>query len=67
MIYIKRERFNELKKNNPDYITKAIQDHKFDGKTCRAGVDHITFESVLTGDSTKGTVLIFEHIHFEIV
>jgi hypothetical protein len=67
MIYIKKKRFAELKKKNPDYICKAIQDHTFDGKTCRAGVDHIAFESVLTGDSTKGTTLIFEHIHFEII
>ena len=67
MIYIKRERFNELEKNHPDYIEKAIQDHTFDGKTCRAGIDHIAFESVLTGDYSKGTKTICEHIHFEII
>ena len=67
MIYIDKKRFAELKKQNPDYISKAIQDHTFDGKTCRAGKDHIAFESVLTGDYSKGTTLIFEHIHFKII
>ena len=67
MIYIEKKRFAELKKRHPDYISKAIQDHTFNGKTCRAGIDHIAFESVLTGDYSKGTTLIFEHIHFEII
>lgn len=67
MIYIEKKRFTELKKQNPDYITKAIQDHTFSGKTCRAGIDHIAFESLLTGDYSKGTKTIFEHIHFEII
>lgn len=67
MIYIDKKRFAELKKRNPDYICKAIQDQTFNGKTCRAGIDHIAFESVLTGDYSKGTTLIFEHIHFEII
>ena len=67
MIYIDKKRFAELKKQNPDYISKAIQDHTFNGKTCRSGKDHTAFESVLTGDYSKGTTLIFEHIHFEII
>ena len=66
MIYIDRKRFAELKKRNPDYICKAIQDHTFDGKTCKRG-EYMAFESVLTGDYSKGTTLIFEHIHFEII
>ena len=67
MIYIKRERFNELKKQNPDYIGKCIQTHTHNGKTCKAGIDYFGFESVLTEDYSKGTRLIFEHIHFEII
>ena len=67
MIYIKKADFYKKARENPDYITKAIQGHTFNGKTCRAGVDWIAFESVLTGDYSKGTTLIFQHIHFEII
>ena len=64
---IPRNQFNKLKaRHYPDYITHAIDDHTFKGKTCKAG-DWCGFASVLTGDYSKGTTLIFEHIHFEIV
>ena len=66
MIYIDRKRFAELKKQNPDYISRALQDHTHNGKTCKRG-EYMAFESVLTGDYSKGTTLIFEHIHFEII
>ena len=66
MIYINKKRFAELKKQNPDYINKALQDHTHNGKTCKRG-EYMAFESVLTGDYSKGTTLIFEHIHFEII
>lgn len=64
---IPRNQFNRLKaRHYPDYITHAIDEHTFKGKTCKAG-DWCGFASVLTGDYSKGTTLIFEHIHFEIV
>ena len=66
MIYIDKRRFAELKKQHPDYISKALQDHTHKGKTCKRG-EYMAFESVLTGDYSKGTTLIFEHIHFKII
>ena len=52
MIYIDKKRFAELKKQHPDYISKALQDHMHNGKTCKRG-EHMAFESVLTGDSVE--------------
>ena len=66
MIYIDKKRFAELKKQNPDYISKALQDHTHTCKTCKRG-EYMAFESVLIGDYSKGETLIFEHIHFEII
>ena len=66
MIKITRAEFNRLRKLCPDYIGKNITRHEFNGKVCNVG-DWTAFESVLTGNRSSGTTLIFEHIHFEIV
>ncbi len=66
MIYIEKAEFQKLVKQHPDYIGKCLQDHTFNGITCKRG-EWCGFESVITGDCTKGTTLIFQHIHFEIV
>ena len=64
---IPKEQFAQLKKRHfPDYISCAIADHVFNGKVCKVG-EWCGFASVLTGDYSKGTSLIFEHIHFEII
>lgn len=64
---IKKEQFRELKRRHyPDSISTAISDHVFNGKICKYG-EWCGFASVLTGDYSKGTSLIFEHIHFEII
>lgn len=66
MIAIKKAEFDRLRREHPDYIGHAIATHEHNGKICRRG-EWTAFESVLTGDYSKGTTLIFEHIHFEIV
>lgn len=66
MFIISKKYFDALRANHPDYISKAICDHEHDGKICKRG-EWCGFASVLTGDASKGTILIFEHIHFEIV
>lgn len=66
IIRIPRNRFRKLAAEHPDYIGKAIIRHEHNGRICEAG-DWCGFESVLTGDYSKGTRLVFEHIHFEIV
>lgn len=66
MFYIKKAEFDRLRKEHPDYISKAGTAHTWNGKTCNAG-DYMGFESTITGDYSKGTTLIFQHIHFEIV
>jgi hypothetical protein len=66
LIYIPESKFYKLAREHPDYITRCITDHQFKGHTCKRG-DWMGFESTLTGDYSKGTSLIFEHIHFEIV
>lgn len=67
MYQIKRADFNRLKEQHPDYIVKCLITHTWEGKTAKAGKDYMAFESVLTGEPSKGTKLCFEHIHFEIV
>lgn len=66
MFAISKKDFDALRANHPDYISKAICDHEHNGKVCRRG-EWCAFESVLTWDASKGTTLIFEHTHFEIV
>lgn len=66
MFTISKKDFDALRANHPDYISRAICDHAHGGKICQRG-EWCGFESVLTGDASKGTSLIFEHIHFEIV
>lgn len=66
MITITRQDFDRICRNHPDYVSKCLIDHEFNGKTCKRG-EYMAFEAVLTGDYSKGTTLIFEHIHFEIV
>ena len=66
MITISKKEFTRLRRENPDYISRCLIDHEFKGRTCQRG-EWMAFESVLTGDPSKGTTLMFEHIHFEIV
>lgn len=66
MLTIPRARFEQLRAAHPDYIGRCLMTHEHDGKVCRRG-EWMAFESVLTGDASKGTTLIFEHIHFEVV
>ena len=66
MITISTKEFERLCHDHPDYISRCLITHEFNGKTCKRG-EWMAFESVLTGDLSKGTALIFEHIHFEIV
>ena len=66
MIYIKKADFYKKARENPDYIGKCIESHTFNGITCKRG-EWCAYESVLTEDYSKGTTLIFQHIHFEII
>ena len=66
MIEIKKADFDRLRKRHPDYISRCMITHEHDGKQCRRG-EWMAFEGVLTGDYSKGTTLIFQHIHFEII
>lgn len=66
MITISKKDFERLRHNYPDYISRCLITHEFNGKTCKRG-EYMAFEAILTGDYSKGTTLIFEHIHFEIV
>ncbi len=66
MITIKKADFDRLRKQHPDYITKAMTDHTHNGKTCKRG-EWCAFEGCLTGDFSRGCTLIYEHIHFEII
>lgn len=66
MLKIRKSDFDRLRREHPDYIGRCLITHEFDGKECRRG-EWMAFESVLTGDYSKGTRLVFEHIHFEIV
>lgn len=67
MYQIKRADFDRLKEQHPDYISKCLITHSWNGRTAKAGKDYMGYEGVLTGDPSKGTKLVFEHIHFEIV
>lgn len=66
MITIKKADFDRLRRENPDYIQKTGHRWEWNGKVCEAG-EYMGFKSILTGDPSAGTCLIFEHIHFEIV
>lgn len=67
MYQIKRNVFNEIKRKHPDYVSRALTRHEWQGKVCEAG-DWMAFDSMLPGyPNPKGTRLVFEHIHFEIV
>lgn len=66
MFTIKKSEFDRLRRNHPDYISKAGRRHEWNELVCDAG-DYMGFASIITGDPSKGTTLIFQHIHFEIV
>lgn len=66
MIYISKTEFNKLISKHPDYICKCTARHEYNGKVCLPG-EYMCIEGCLTGDYSKGSVLIFQHIHFEIV
>lgn len=66
MFTIKKSDFDRMRREHPDYISKAGQRHEWNGLVCEAG-DYMGVASIITGDRSKGTTLIFEHIHFEIV
>lgn len=67
MYYIKREDWNRLTREQPDYTGRAIQRHEHNGKVCEKG-EWTCFESLLPGAPLGvGTALVFQHIHFEIV
>ena len=65
MFYISKKEFNKKLLENPDYICKCIVKHEHNGRICMPG-DYMGFEGAITGDYSRETVLIFEHIHFEI-
>lgn len=64
MYTITRKDFEKLKREHPDYVSKAIMKHEHNGNVCNIG-DYTCFECLLSNQS--GTGLIFEHIHFEII
>lgn len=66
MIEINRRKFDQLCRKHPDYISRAIMRHEHNGRVCEKG-EFCGYESVITGDPRKGTALIFQHIHFEII
>ena len=66
MYRLTRNEWNGLKRNHPDYAGQALKDHEFGGKVCRRG-DGVCFECLLPGAPNTGAVLLFEHIHFEII
>jgi len=66
MLEIKKKDFEILRRKYPDSISKSIMRHEWQGKVCEKG-DYMAFEGTLTGDWSRGSCLIFEHIHFEIV
>lgn len=66
MLYITKKDFAQIRKQYPDYVSKARQEFKHAGKTCKAG-DWCAFEGCITGDFKNGCTLIFQHIHFEII
>ena len=65
-IEIKKADFDRARRQHPDYISRAIMDHTWNGKTCKRG-EWTAFEGAITGDWSRGAVLIFQHIHFEII
>lgn len=66
MLHIRKSDFDRLRREHPDYIGRCLITHEHNGVECRRG-EWMAFEGALTGDWSKGTVLIFQHIHFEIV
>ena len=66
MITISKRDFDRTRKEHPDYISRCLITHEHNGQTCKRG-EWMAFEGAITGDWSKGTTLIFEHIHFEIV
>ena len=67
MFTIKKSDFDKLRREHPDYIVKATRRHECNGLVCEAG-DYMGFDSIIKeGLLRKGTRLIFEHIHFEVV
>lgn len=66
MITTSKKDFDRIRKEHPDYISRCLITHEHNGKTCKRG-EWMAFESILTGDLSKGTAPVFEHIHFEIV
>ena len=55
MLYIKKSDFAKIRKQYPEYVCKDKS-----GRWCG-------FEGCFTGDFSRGCVLIFEHVHFEII
>lgn len=66
MLEIRKKDFDRLRREHPDYIAKSILRHEWNGKVCEIG-DWTAFEGAITGDWSRGSCLIFEHIHFEII
>lgn len=65
MYYVTREEWKKIVKSG--WAHKSLMDHTHEGKTCKAGKDWMCFESCLPGAPQNGCVLVFEHIHFEII
>lgn len=66
MLEIKKKDFDSLRRKYPDSISKSFLREEWKGRVCEKG-DWMAIEGALTGDWSRGSTLIFEHIHFEIV
>lgn len=67
MFQIKREDFDKLvARHYPDYVGHCLMDHTWEGRTCHKG-DWCGIDCIITGQNPGRAILIFEHIHFEIV
>ena len=66
MLEISKKEFSARLRQHPDYISRNNLRHEWQGKACEPG-EWMAFEGALTGDWSRGSCLIFQHIHFEIV
>lgn len=66
MYQITRKQWEKIKREHSDYVGKALQRHEHNGRVCEIG-DACCFEHLLSGEKDTGAVLVFEHIHFEII
>ena len=66
MYHVTKIQWQKILRDHPDFVTKVFRRHEHGGKVCNTG-DYACFECLLPGAPNTGCVLVFEHIHFEIV